>query len=475
MKTFKQHEKYVRGIARQMRRISENPKSKRINFTHGSTYSTRTEENEDYAFVDISGLNNVLEVNTKEKYALAEPNIPLDKLLKTTLENNLIPQVIAEFPGITVGGAVNGASLESSSFKYGQFNDTAEEYEIVLANGDIVRASRDKNSDLFYGSSGSYGTLGLLTLVKLRLAPAKKYVRLTYEPTDSHQKCLDLLRNHCNDQTIDYSEAVLFSSRKGITISGTLTNENNGLPIRTYSRPTDPWFYLRAKEAISKNRLSEEAVPIADYIFRYNRGAFWMGEYTFDIFHLPHYRTLRWLFNPVMKTRDLYKVLHATNFSQKYFIQDFYVPFENATEFIRRSGEELNIYPLWLCPMKPTQTPQKLSPHYLSTNLIIDVGIWGQSKKYLEDTIGLNKKFEQHIKDVKGRKMLYAHTYYSRKEFWKIYDHKWYQGLRRKYHAQKSFPEIWEKIHVASHCFQTHLLKGLVKFFWGKIKESLIK
>lgn len=142
---------------------------------------------------------------------------------------------------------------------------------------------------------------------------------------------------------------------------------------------------------------------------------------------------------------------------------------------MKKSDEELNIYPLWLCPMKPTQTPQKLSPHYLETDLIIDVGIWGQSEKYLKDTIGLNEKFEQYARDEKGRKMLYAHAYYSEEEFWKIYDHNWYQELRKKYHVEKAFPEIWEKVHVAPHHFEVHMLKGMTKFIMEMIEEYVLK
>ncbi|MEK7569567.1 MAG: FAD-binding protein [Patescibacteria group bacterium] len=475
MKSLEEHKKYVEGIIAQMRTIAQDPTSKRINFIHGSTNSTRTEENKDFAFVDITNLNDVIEINTRDHYALVEPNVALDKLLQSTLEYNLIPEVIAEFPGITVGGAVNGASLESSSFKYGQFNDTAEEYEIVLASGDVIQASKGGNSDLFYGISGSYGTLGLLTLIKLRLTPSKKYAKLMYEPTSSHQECLDLLYRRCTDNSVDYTEAVIFDTQKGVVLSALLTDDAGDLPIRTYSHSSDAWFYLQAQKVASEGKHFEEAVPIADYLFRYNRGAFWMGEYVFDILHLPHQRMLRHLLNPIMNTRNLYKALHATNLSQQYFIQDFYVPLDRTLEFIKKSDEELGIFPIWLCPMKPTQTPQKLSPHFLTTDLIIDVGIWGQSEKYLKDPINLNEKFEQYARDVGGRKMLYAHAYYSQDEFWKIYDHAWYQELRKKYHAEKAFPEIWEKVHVAPHHFEVHMLKGITKFLIEMIEQPSTK
>lgn len=464
MKTFDEHRKYVESIAGQMRAIAQDPTSKRINFTHGSTNSTRTEENKDFAFVDISDFNDVLEVNTAENYVLVEPNVSLDKLLRITLEHNLIPQVIAEFPGITVGGAVNGASLESSSFKYGQFNDTAEEYEIVLANGDILKASRNENSDLFYGISGSYGTLGLLTLIKLRLSPAKKFVQLTYQPTSSHQECLDLLRERCNDSTVQYAEAILFDASRGVVISGALVNEGN-IPVRTYAYARDSWFYLHAKEIASQNLQQQELVPVSDYIFRYNRGAFWMGEQVLSVLHMPHNALSRYLLNPWMNTRKCYDALRDTNMSQEYFIQDFYVPLGRTLEFLQYSDKNLGIYPLWLCPMKPTQTPQKLSPHYSPSELMIDIGIYGQSNQYLNDPIRVNENFEDFAQSIGARKMLYAHAYYTQEKFWKIYDRSWYGDLQKKYFADKAFPEIWEKVHVIRHKFERHLVKGLFKLF----------
>jgi delta24-sterol reductase len=464
MKTFEEHKKYVESIASQMRVIAEDPKGKKINFTHGSTNSTRTEENEDFAPVDISDFNDVLEINSKENYAIVEPNVPLDKLLNITLEYNLIPQVIAEFPGITVGGAINGASLESSSFRYGQFNDTAEEYEIVLLNGDVVKASRNENPDLFYGVSGSYGTLGLLTLIKLRLIPAKKYVQLTYEPVASYKECLNLLRDRCNSPDVQYVEAILFNKTKGVVISGVLADDG-GVPVCAYARAKDPWFYLHAKKIAVQGKQYQELVPIFDYIFRYNRGAFWMGEQVLSVLHLPHNSLSRFLLNPWMNTRKCYDALRDTNMSQEYFIQDFYVPSDKTLEFLEYTDENIRIYPLWLCPMKPTQTPQKLSPHYSATHLIIDVGIYGQSEEYLTDPIGINEKFEDFAQTLGARKMLYAHAYYSPEKFWKIYDYDWYRELQKKYYANKSLPDIWEKVHVIRHKFKRRLAKGLFRLF----------
>jgi len=462
MKTIEQHRTYVAHIAEQVKKIAASTGSKRINITHGGTNSTRTEENKDFTFIDISDLGDVLEVNREGRYTLVEPNVSLDKLLTITLQHNLIPKVVAEFPGITVGGAVNGASLESSAFKYGQFNDTADEYEIILGNGEVVTASREKNPDLFYGTSGSYGTLGLLTAIKLQLRPAKPYVRLAYQPTSSYDETVAVLLERCQDSSVEYAEALMFDREHGVVISGRLADEGE-LPVRTYTHAHDPWFYLQATNVSRSGKMYYELVPIFDYIFRYNRGAFWMGECVLTLLHFPHHRLMRFILNPWMNTRKLYDGLHATNISQDYFIQDFYVPASKTVDFMKYSEENLGVFPLWLCPLKPTSDEQKLSPHFIPGEMLIDVGIWGQTEKYLKDPIGLNQEFERHAESVGARKMLYAHAYYSHDDFWRIYDYRWYTRLRDKYHATEGFPEIWEKVHVTPHAFEHHMVKGALK------------
>ena len=44
-------------------------------------------------------------------------------------------------------------------------------------------------------------------------------------------------------------------------------------------------------------------------------------------------------------------------------------------------------------------------------------------------------------------KWLYADAFYTETEFWDIYDRKWYDDLRKKYHAE-SLPSVYEKVKV---------------------------
>lgn len=63
--------------------------------------------------VDTSGLNHVITIDTKSMTALVEPNVPMDALVEATLREGLLPPVVMEFPGITVGGGFAGTAGES--------------------------------------------------------------------------------------------------------------------------------------------------------------------------------------------------------------------------------------------------------------------------------------------------------------------------------------------------------------------------
>ena len=157
-------------------RIQEKVRGHFVNKTpfriyHGSTNSTRVLTFKRDEMIDTSKLDNVISVNASKKTAIVEPNVSMDKLVKATLKKGLIPPVVTEFPGITVGGAIQGAAIETSSHKWGCFSQTVNWIEMILGDGERVIASSDKNQDLFFGTAGSYGSLGLVTSVELQLKP----------------------------------------------------------------------------------------------------------------------------------------------------------------------------------------------------------------------------------------------------------------------------------------------------------------
>jgi hypothetical protein len=429
---------------------------------HGSTNSTRPAH--DARVVDISALNNVLGVDAASKTAVVEPNVPMDKLVQATLAHGMVPPVVMEFPGITVGGGFAGSAGESSSFRYGYFDQTVKSVELVLATGDVVRASHHENPDLFRGAAGTAGTLGIATKLELNLIPARRFVKLQYHRYSTVGDTLTAVRRATDDPANDYVDGIIFSKTLGLVMIGELTDE---LPPstrpQTFSGSWDPWFYLHAKQRANSqpeandNHPDVDAptdyIPLAEYLFRYDRGGFWVGAQAFAYFpFMPFNRLTRWFLNDFMHTRMLYRALQGSNMSFGQMVQDLSLPYGTAEAFIDYTADNLNIWPLWLCPLKGIDPPS-FHPSYCGPagdgppQPMINIGLWGAASEDVETFVRQNRELENRLTELGGRKVLYSHTYYSEDEFWELYDRGWYEGLREKYGAI-TLPTLYDKVHV---------------------------
>ncbi|OCK82514.1 FAD-binding domain-containing protein [Lepidopterella palustris CBS 459.81] len=450
------HEDSVASISASVRQFHE----KKIPFRiyHGSTNSTRPAAFQRDKMVDTSNLTRVLKVDTVSKIALVEPNVPMDRFVEATLQHGLLPPVVMEFPGITTGGGFAGTSGESSSFKHGFFDRTTNSIEMVLANGEVVTASEKENTDLFHGAAGSFGTLGVLTLLEIRLIEAKKYVELTYHPVKSFAESVKKTHEATEDASNDYVDGILFGPRSGTVITGRLANALPPKPnLQRFTQSTDPWFYLHAKTILAKSPSTPfiEHVPLTDYLFRYDRGAFWTGTYAFKYFKVPFNRITRWALDHFMHTRIMYHALHASGMSKQYIIQDLAIPASHAQEFIEYVDETFGFYPLWLCPLRhdgkvsmahPVSAGKEGSTTEGEEDLL-NVGVWGPGSTSRSAFIAANRQLEAKVHQLGGVKWLYAQAFYSEDEFWDIYDRKGYEALREKYHAT-ALPSIFDKVCV---------------------------
>jgi hypothetical protein len=444
---MERHQKVVGRVAATVKHYFSRKEPFRI--SHGSTNSTRP--NVKKRVVDISELRNVLKVDSHTRTALVEPNVPMDRLVEATLPHGLVPPVVMEFPGITVGGGYAGTAGESSSFKYGFFDRTINSVEMVLADGEVVTASPKQNEDLFRGAAGAVGTLGITTLVELQLIKARKYVKTTYHPTTSVSHAIRTVKEQTKDENNDYVDGILFSKSHGAIVTGEMTDElpANTRP-QTFSNPWDPWFYLHVK---AKTKVASapvvEYIPLAEYMFRYDRGGFWVGRSAFKYMNFPFNRYTRWFLDDFLHTRMLYQALHASGESSHYVVQDMALPYPTAEKFIDYTDDTFGIWPLWLCPLKQSPQPT-MHPHTkgeLASDHMLNIGLWGFGPKNKNEYIEKNRELEKTLAEYGGMKWLYAHTYDSKDEFWKQFDRKWHEDLRAKYRAT-TFPDVHEKVHV---------------------------
>ncbi|TGO53906.1 hypothetical protein BOTNAR_0283g00040 [Botryotinia narcissicola] len=462
------HNQTVERISANVRQFYDRKEKFRIN--HGSTNSTRNNA-KGKNIINIGGLSHVLEVNPTTQTAWVEPNVPMDRLVEETLKYGLVPPVVMEFPGITAGGGYAGTSGESSSFRHGFFNETINRVEMILADGQIIQCSKTERPDLFHGAAGAVGSMGVTTLVELQLQKAKKYVETTYHPVSDMPDAIKKIEEMTADPTIDYVDGIMFSKKKGAIVTGRLTDApTENTPAQRFSSASDPWFYMHVESSIDNSQSSPRfAIPLAEYFFRYDRGAFWVGASAFKYFSFPFNRFTRWFLDDFLHTRMLYTALHTAGMPPGYIVQDLALPYSTATEFVDYTDEYFGIYPLWLCPLKQSPMPT-MHPHSASYEAdgktlkpLMNIGLWGYGKE--KDLVKANISLEKKLKELGGMKWLYAQTYYNEEQFWEMYDRKWYDGLREKYGAT-TLPSVYEKVKAAP---KTEVAKTL------SISEKILK
>ncbi|KAK2611955.1 hypothetical protein QQS21_002061 [Conoideocrella luteorostrata] len=428
---------------------------------HGSSNSTRPRHQAGTKVVDISGLSNVVSVDAKARVALVEPNVPMDRLVEVSLNHGLVPPVVMEFPGITTGGGFSGTSGESSSFRHGFFNDNINSVEMILGNGEVVVASDTEREDLFHAAAGAAGTLGVITLLEVRLVKAKQFVQTTYQRVGSVSEALSLLEIEAKNEQNHYVDGILFNDIHGVIITGRLVDEKPAdQHVQTFSRAADPWYYMYVQDITAQAKPSlphSDYIPLAEYLFRYDRAAFWVGREGYTYFkYIPFNRFFRWLLDDFSHTRTLYHALHAGGISSRFLVQDVALPQETAEEFIKFASTDLGIWPLWLCPLRETRTPtfhpmthekRGLAVGEGTSQRMVSIGVWGWGPRLWRDFVRANRALERKLYDLNGRKWLYAHCYYTEEEFWSIYDQQWYESLREKYHAN-TLPTVFDKVTI---------------------------
>ena len=111
-----------------------------------------------------------------------------------------MPLVVPQLKTITLGGAVTGLGIESTSFRNGLPHESVTEMQILTGDGRVVIATKDnEHSDLFYGFPNSYGTLGYSLALTIELEPVKPYVHLRHFAFTDPKSCMAAIAEIARD------------------------------------------------------------------------------------------------------------------------------------------------------------------------------------------------------------------------------------------------------------------------------------
>ncbi|MFC1666228.1 FAD-binding oxidoreductase, partial [Nanoarchaeota archaeon] len=318
--------------------------------------------------IDISDLNEIIKINPKDMTCVAEPGVTFVDLVKETMKYNLVPIVVPELKTITIGGAVAGCSIESMSYKYGGFHNTCLEYEVITAKGEILICAPKKNKLLFEMMHGTFGTLGIISKLKFKLIPAKKFVKVIYEKYSNLEDYKKAIWKHFEKKDIDFMDGIIHSPREYVLSIGNFTDN------APYTHSYD-WMRIYYK---STKERKEDYLKTLDYFFRYDKGVTNVTPKSF---------LGRLFFGKFVDSTTLLKIakiFHKIIPAKTIPITlDTFIPFSKMTEFMNWYKKEVDFFPLWCVPYKITHRYEWLSKEFskkIKDELFLDIAIYGMKK-----------------------------------------------------------------------------------------------
>lgn len=401
---------------------------------------------------------DVLEINEERKTVRVEPQVNMGQITAALNPKGWTLAVVPELDDLTVGGLVNGFGVETSSHKYGLFQYICESFEIVTAEGKLVKCNKDENADLFSMIPWSYGTLGFLVAVELKIVPAKKYVRVEYIPVHTQDELVSLFDKECRDlKKNDFVEGLVYGKDEGVIMLGTQVDkvgkdgERNALR-RWYK----PWYYKHVRKILDNKKVVVEYVPLRQYYHRHTRSLFWAMAEVIPFGHKAWHRFLfGWAMAPQISLMKYFETETTRRLREKFNVaQDMLMPMSKLKDSLNHFNEHWGLDTLWLCPMAVYEQPNGLGflhPHKNADGSIdemfVDIGAYGVGKVPGFDGNSVLQKCEQFVIQNEGYQAMYAKTLLSKEDFRKMFDHSYYDILRSKLpFSDKAFTQVYDKL-----------------------------
>ncbi len=123
--------------------------------------------------IDARGLNQILSWDPVSGVAEVEAGVQLADLWKRALPDGYWPAVVPGTMFPTMGGMAAMNVHGKNQFKAGVFGEHVLWFDLITANGSTVRASRERNPELFHAALGGAGLLGAFARIALKLKPVE--------------------------------------------------------------------------------------------------------------------------------------------------------------------------------------------------------------------------------------------------------------------------------------------------------------
>jgi FAD/FMN-containing dehydrogenase len=399
--------------------------------------------------LDVSNLRGVIEIDEQARTADVQGMCTYEDLVAQTLAHGLMPLVVPQLKTITLGGAVTGLGIESSSLRNGLPHESVLEMDILTGGGQVVTASDHENSDLFLAFPNSYGSLGYAIRLRIQLEPVTKLIALRHLRFTSLDELAAAVSEIAGSGAwrgtrVGFIDGVMFDPSEAYLTLGHWSQQ--GMPS-DYTRQHIYFHSIQKRDT--------DCLTVHDYLWRWDTDWFWCSA-AFGAQH-PLVRRLwprRWrrsdVYHRLLRLENRYDIAGRVERrrgrpDRERLVQDVELPLEQAADFLRWFAREVAMSPVWLCPLRSGRTwpLYPLEPG----RVYVNVGFWGTVPIRPGGRDGdTNRAVEQAVADFGGHKSLYSDVYYDKLTFDALYGGETLHAVKQKYDPDGRLSGMYEKV-----------------------------
>jgi FAD/FMN-containing dehydrogenase len=444
---------HERAVARLRASYDAIPAGAPVRLAKRTSNLFRVRSGADTPGLDVSDLDGVVAVDVAaDGTATADVQgvCTYERLVDVTLPRGWMPLVVPQLRSITLGGAVTGLGIESTSFRNGLPHESVLEMDVLTGDGQVVTTR--PGDDLFDAFPNSYGSLGYATRLRIRLEKAPAHVDLRhvrFDDLDALAKTVDLIveTGEHDGVRVDGLDGVVFEPGEAYLTLATWRHDGAAGPATSDYTGMQPYFRsLQERET--------DTLTTYDYLWRWDTDWFWCS----GAFGLQNPRVRRFWPRRYRRSDVYHKLVGLENRfgvmaridrmrgkpARERVIQDIEVPVERTADFVRWFDDAVGMRPVWLCPLRATRRWPTYPLRPGST--YVNVGFWGTVAIEPGAADGdKNRAVEAKVTELGGHKSLYSDAYYDRATFDRLYDVDNLQRVKARTDPDNRLTGLYEK------------------------------
>jgi FAD/FMN-containing dehydrogenase len=266
--------------------------------------------------IDMRHFDRIVALSPEEKEVTVQGGTRWRSIQERIDPINLSIQIMQSYSNFTVGGSLS-VNAHGRYLRRGPIIASVKSIQVVLADGSLIEADRQRNRDIFDGVIGGYGGLGVITEATLKLADNVKLKR--HAETMPAAKYKEYFFSHIREapDTV-FHNADIYPPKYDTVHAVTFSNTDDPVEIADRLIP------------IGKSYWQER---FGYWLIARWRWGSWLRQHVLDPIH---YRNESVVWRNYEASYDALELEPASRRVSTYALQEYFVPVERFDDFVAR-------------------------------------------------------------------------------------------------------------------------------------------